>query len=396
MKINKISFIFYALAVFVFTGCKNENPDSHHFGNKLYISTGTLQNEGLLIKDEPVEYARSITARLAMPAGEDVTVTFEARPDWATAYNRIYGDEASALPAECYDLPEKVVTIRKGEISGENIVVNFTTTAALDKDSRYVLPVTVANATNIELLESARTVYFVFKGAALINVVANIAHMHFPIRWQGDVAEQMKSLSAITVEALVRSSDWVAGRGNALSTVFGRENVFLVRIGDADRPRNQLQLVTPDGKWPSANAVKGLPVNEWVHIAIVYDTQTKERIYYMNGKRVAYDLGATEIPAINGGCYIGMSFGEDRWMPGEMAEVRIWNCQRTAGQIAENPYYVDPDSEGLLAYWKFNEGEGSLIHDVSGNGADLTGVASDAESDGTPKWINVELPDPNE
>ena len=103
----------------------------------------------------------------------------------------------------------------------------------MDKSRRYVLPVTITDA-DIEVLDSKRTAYFIFKGAALINVVANIEKMYFPIYWDTDV----HSVNVVTVEALVRSNDWVAGRDNALSTVFGVEGEFLVRIGDADRPRD--------------------------------------------------------------------------------------------------------------------------------------------------------------
>lgn len=73
-------------------------------------------------------------------------------------------------------------------------------------------------------------------------------------------------------------------------------------------------------------------------------------------------------------------------MPGEISEVRIWNVQRTATEIAENPYQVKPNSPGLIAYWKFNEGTGIDIKDHTGNGNDITA------NDGVPTWVNVEIP----
>lgn len=196
----------------------------------------------------------------------------------------------------------------------------------------------------------------------------------------------MSGLKTITVEALVRSSDWEAGRGNALSSVFGIEGTFLVRIGDADRPRNQLQLVNPNGNWPSPNAAPGLPVNEWVHIAVVWDATTGERIYYQNGEVVASDNAASGSVSLNSGCYVGRSYDDSRWLPGEISELRIWNIQRTQEQIASSMYTVDPTTPGLLAYWKFNEGSGNVINDATGNGTNLTG-------EGTPTWVNVELPE---
>lgn len=383
MKFDKISLTLFLLAAVAFTGCKNEDPAEHHFDNKLYISSAQLTDD-LLIRDDIVSDSRTISARLALPAKEDVTVTFEARPDMAARYNMVYGDNAVGLPAEYFSIPEKVISIGKGNVTGNDIVVNFTNTNELNGDLRYVLPVTVADIQGISLLESTRTVYFVFKGAALINVVADISEMYFPVNWSSSV--NVSGLKTITVEALVRSSDWEAGRGNALSSVFGIEGNFLIRIGDADRPRNQLQLVNPNGNWPSPNAAPGLPVNEWVHIAVVWDATTGERIYYQNGEVVASDNAASGSVSLNSGCYVGKSYDDSRWLPGEISELRIWNIQRTQEQIASSMYTVDPTTPGLLAYWKFNEGSGNVINDATGNGTNLTG-------EGTPTWVNVELPE---
>ncbi len=383
MKFDKISLTLFLLAAVAFTGCKNEDPAEHHFDNKLYISSAQLTDD-LLIRDDIVSDSRTISARLALPAPEDVTVTFEGRPDMAARYNMVYGDNAVGLPAEYFSIPEKVISIGKGNVTGNDIVVNFTNTNELNGDLRYVLPVTVADIQGISLLESTRTVYFVFKGAALINVVADISEMYFPVNWSSSV--NVSGLKTITVEALVRSSDWEAGRGNALSSVFGIEGTFLVRIGDADRPRNQLQLVNPNGNWPSPNAAPGLPVNEWVHIAVVWDATTGERIYYQNGEVVASDNAASGSVSLNSGCYVGKSYDDSRWLPGEISELRIWNIQRTQEQIASSMYTVDPTTPGLLAYWKFNEGSGNVINDATGNGTNLTG-------EGTPTWVNVELPE---
>ena len=58
--------------------------------------------------------------------------------------------------------------------------------------------------------------------------------------------------------------------------------------------------------------------------------------------------------------WIGYSYNEQRFFNGSVAEVRIWNRALTAEEIqAVNHFYTaDPASEGLIAYWKFDEGEG--------------------------------------
>ena len=145
------------------------------------------------------------------------------------AYNLAFNDNAQVLAADYYEIPVKSVTIKAGDISSDDVVVNFKNTNKLDKSRRYVLPVTITDA-DIEVLDSKRTAYFIFKGAALINVVANIEKIYFPISWKTD----MSNVNAITVEALLRSDDWEAGRDNALSSIFGIEGRFLLRIGDAE------------------------------------------------------------------------------------------------------------------------------------------------------------------
>lgn len=383
MKLNKYGFALLALAAITLNGCKDEDiNEEHHYDNKLYISSAPVCDD-LLIKPGVSATSRELSYRLASPAKQDIQINFEAVPSMAAAYNLIYNDNATPLDADYYDIPRKTAAIKAGDVSGDNIVIDFKNTNKLDKSKRYVLPVTISDVSHMDVLESARTAYFIFKAGALINVVANIKEIYFPIYWKSNV----DNLSTVTVEALIRSKDWVAGRDNALSSVFGIENKFLIRIGDADRPRDQIQVVAPGGNFPAPNVVSGLPVNEWVHIAIVYDNVTKERIYYKDGVAVYRD-GATSGPlSLRSGCYIGHSYDDTRWLPGEISEVRVWSVQRTAGQIAANPYGVDPASDGLIAYWKFNEGAGNVIADQTGHGNDITG--------GDPTWIKVEIPQIN-
>lgn len=381
MKFYKYCFSLLALTTVTLSGCKDEDiNEEHHYDNKLYISSAPVCDD-LLIKPGVSEASRELSYRLASPAKQDIQIRFDAVPSMAAAYNLIYNDNAAALDADFYDIPRKTGTIKTGDISGDNIVINFKNTNKLDKSKRYVLPVTISDVSHIDVLESARTAYFIFKGGALINVVANIKGIYFPVNWKSDV----NSLSTVTVEALIRSKDWVAGRDNALSSVFGIEGSFLIRIGDADRPRDQLQVVAPGGNFPGPNIVPGLLINDWVHIAVVYDNKTKERIYYKNGVAVYRDAAVSGNLSLRSGCYIGRAYDDTRWLPGDISEVRIWSVQRTAEQIAANPYEVDPASDGLISYWKFNEDAGKIITDQTGHGNDITGS-------GDPTWVKVEIP----
>ena len=74
-------------------------------------------------------------------------------------------------------------------------------------------------------------------------------------------------------------------------------------------------------------------VNEWVHIAIVYDNTTKERIYYKDGVPVYKDEAASGNVSLSSGCYIGRAWDDTRWLPGDISEVRVWSVQRTAEDV---------------------------------------------------------------
>lgn len=394
MKSNNRFAMLLLLAAGLATGCKNEDPGKHHFENKLYISSAPVTDDLLIEEGAPAE-TRLMTLRMAQPAKRDVEVRIEGRPDLTAQYNMIYGDHAFALPAECWSIPENTTVITAGNVMGGEIGITFDRLGELDRSMRYVLPVSITHVDGVEVLESQRTVYFVVRGAALINVVADITKLKARVEWSATASSLVSDLETVTVEALLRSRDWLAGRSDAISSVFGIENVFLIRVGDSGYERNQLQVVSPGEKWPGPNEVKGLPVDEWVHVAIVWDRVNNDRRYYQNGKLV-YQLTSTigdrrTLSLVNN-CFVGYSYSDDRWLPAQISELRIWNVARSEKEIAQNIYTVDPASPGLVAYWKFNEGMGRIVRDHTGRGSDLTFGPSDGNDSDTPTWVPVQLP----
>ena len=118
---------------------------------------------------------------------------------------------------------------------------------------------------------------------------------------------------------------------------------------------------------------------------------------YINGSeklsdnvgRTSVNLGAKHHNEDDGSrvFWIGYSYSHDRYFDGDIAEVRIWNKTLTKDEVnAPNHFYsVDPASEGLISYWKFDDAAGNIIKDYSSSGYDLT-------CDKNPKWNKVSLP----
>lgn len=358
--------------------------DMENFDNKAYINASTKVNT-ILVKGSITEDERSIEAAIAKKANRDISITYKVDPSLLKKYNEAYYDHAMILPEGHYEIPEPTTIIKAGSVRSRAIVVKFKKINELDRDVIYVLPVTIANA-DIDILESSRTTFFVFKGAALINVVADMEANNLHID-QWAKPEVVNNLSAITLEALIRARNF----DRLISTVMGIEGSFLIRLGDAGFPSNQIQVATTRGNFPDRDSNKGLPLNEWVHIAVTYDNQTKDIKIYVNGKSQSegkLSLGSISLGK-NGvdGFYIGRSYEDARFLAGEISECRIWNRALTADEIAApNHFYeVSPQSDGLVAYWKCNEGSGSIIKDETGNGNDL-------KAKNPIKWTSVSLP----
>ena len=143
---------------------------------------------------------------------------------------------------------------------------------------------------------------------------------------------------------------------------------------------------------------RDVQLEEWIHIAITYDANAKTIKAYYNGELVAEDNKVTFGPVdwgvehsdeSNGKprCFwIGYSYNNERWLDADISEVRIWNRVLSAEEISatNHAYEVDPASDGLAVYWKFNDGVNS-IKDYTMNGNDAT--ASNPLT-----WIDVALP----
>ncbi|MBO8445053.1 MAG: hypothetical protein IAC23_05080 [Bacteroidetes bacterium] len=252
----------------------------------------------------------------------------------------------------------------------------------------------------------------------IINTAAYMkAHCAGVAEWK--TPDVMKLGTTLTVELLVKhdkdfevTSSW---NGNGIGTLFGTERRFLIRHGDNMNNYKEWELVyvlnatESNGEYieSKVKSSKDLPADEWVHIAAVLDGAAKTVTLYQNGEVVGSADMASDIRDIDlteeyertaeglQKFYLGRSYANNRDFCGLMSEVRVWNMALSAAEInAENHFYtVDPNSEGLVAYWKMNEGEGYLIKDHTANGNNLTGeVYSGYSWSNGMEWREVQLP----
>jgi len=188
-------------------------------------------------------------------------------------------------------------------------------------------------------------------------------------------------VSVLTLEAWIKTSESGTGNYDNWSIIdFDRSDYynFFVR-GD----NGQVGFSTTDNTSATDDFYSGTgnEVNdgEWHHIAAVYDGTDK--IIYIDGIEVARNVnahsgnnlgvGSTRFGFIGDGSE-ATSFNGGRnnlYYNGDVDEARIWHTVRTPVQINTYKDSCLLGSEvGLIAYYDFNEGTGSTINDLTGNG----------------------------
>ncbi len=256
----------------------------------------------------------------------------------------------------------------------------------------------------------------------LIDMAANVAGNRMWPKWENN--ERLMGMETITVEALI-NGNFMKGDyqlyDDRISTILGVENKFIFRVGDRTVYANQLELlwlenqpnalsdpnetlffdrfvgVNTNNPLPEAR----IPQHTWTHVAATFDIpNTTVRLYIngnMVGERLLPDPRCTMHPVdlgiprddqnLTNNFWVGFTpnvYDEEgqtepdkRFIDGMISEVRIWDRVLPASEfkVPNHFWSVDPNSDGLVAYWKFNDGTGTTdygtIKDHSPLGNDL-------------------------
>ncbi len=125
----------------------------------------------------------------------------------------------------------------------------------------------------------------------------------------------------------------------------------------------------------------------WYHVAGVYSLADGYIRTYVDGAMDRELLTTEELGVSPGNFYLGCEpFNITGYnFNGIMDEVRLYNTALAPGEVmylaGDRVTPADPGSDGLLAWWACDEGEGAVVGDISGNGRDGTIVYGD------PAWV---------
>ncbi|WP_311439807.1 DUF1735 and LamG domain-containing protein [Hoylesella buccalis] len=379
MKKIFLKYMPFAAIAFLLAACQNN--DEENFANKGFIDETSMLAE-TIIKGNVAPLTKTFHVALARPAQTAVSMTAHVNTALVSTYNQAYYTNAELLPDTCYRVDVDKMNIAEGAIKSTEAQFSFLNLGGLDRSKLYVLPVEIeSNA--VELLNTAKRYYFVFRAGALINTVADIEKNYLEISpWA--TPDRVSRMKEVTLEALIYPREF----GKLISTVMGIEGTFLMRIGDAGVPDNQIQIATHNGNFTSAKLQ--LETNKWQHVAMTYSQTTQEMKVYINGRMMA-ETKMQCVPNLVGNGFdrnflIGKSYDDNRWLSGCISEARVWDVVRTPEQIAGNIYTVDPKTQGLVAYWKFDDNSSLEVKDYTGNGNTL-------KANDKLKWKAVSLPE---
>ena len=440
----------YLITFFVLLGaltaCERYDADDHKFGNVVYLNVSQTSPVQLAtFSNNRPTYDCTLQAALTYPAGQDVQVSLEVDPSLVAAYNARYGTQWPMLDAKYYTLSSETATIAAGRTVSDPVTLQLRElmgegeeqTGALPLDETYLVPIRISGA-SIDVLGGSDVAYYVVKRSSAITVAAQLGEgnwINFPtLDKYGTNSSAWNGLTAMTYEALIYIDQFATTDAEGLpvniSSVLGVEQYLLLRIGDTNFERQQLQFDgsgsgSQFGKFPGKDATKNLEAGRWYHVACTYDQATQTVRIYVDGKiqseqtgvgiatqnednrinlamRALYDYYLNNPTEDNekkyGGFvdayqfFIGKSYDDYRPLNGKIAEARVWSVARTQQQIWENMYEIaDPASDPtLLGYWKFNEGAGNTVKDYS-----MYGNNGEAEIDIV--WPDgIEIPKINE
>jgi hypothetical protein len=109
---------------------------------------------------------------------------------------------------------------------------------------------------------------------------------------------------------------------------------------------------------------------KWLNVSAIYESEKCLKIL-VNGKELAIndkDIPENLLIGEDPILYFGYSSINPGYLDGIIDTVRIWDIALTEAQIRENMNKeLTGNEEGLIGYWNFNEGKGSIVHDLTPN-----------------------------
>jgi hypothetical protein len=186
--------------------------------------------------------------------------------------------------------------------------------------------------------------------------------------------------TALTIEAWFKMDDFSTS-GTVIHKQTGSDagEQYSI-IVDNGRVDCSIESATDGQFWTALTAEGAITAGEWYHIAFTCDNSGDTAKVYINGRLAVASSSApldlTFRPSTGNDAWVGYSgpYENDEYTTGAIADLRIYDVARSAGQIASDFQFgvSPPYHPNLRAYYKFDEGSGTSVDDsISHNAGTL-------------------------
>jgi hypothetical protein len=226
---------------------------------------------------------------------------------------------------------------------------------------------------------------------------------------------ELNLVDALTVEAWIKPVGWGEGsEGQRFGEILDKNRFVATLIGPHPSSTNyclSCRIYQETGPTSFSNTLENsIILDGWQHVAVTYSPSTGVSMY-INGvlQEIIQNVAPSHSIADNNAydLYVGNSAVHSATFDGAIDEVRVWNIVRTGDQIeAGMSDTLSGTENGLVAYWRMNEGNGLTADDLSGNGnqlsaGDITWVAgtpflpTSSHEEPTPRHFSLSDGSPN-
>jgi hypothetical protein len=322
----------------------------------------------------------------------DIEITVNAASEALAAYNEKYNKDYQLYPVNLWRFESNRVIMKKGSVgTSVDIIIQPQPDELVASGYIYVIPVTIANADGIGVLNGSETLIYILKRTPRATVAGFLTSgeakvIQLPLEHPGG----RMAYTELTFEFLIKIEEWTNGNNYALLYNNGGEENSGHIYSRIENGGFATGLAGANFEWSigDGESIGAVPANgkieskKWYHVAMTFG-KGQIQLYIDGYLRSKKDVACKEIVCTTGG-YTWVGAGTNNGYSANRArsetmtsELRLWNVLRTQEQIRENMYSINPKTPGLLGYWKMNDGGGNTVKDYAGNADGYTVKWSD-------------------
>ena len=375
---NSISIL--AGAILLLSGAVS-CQEAADYGDAL-LMTGTSSDALVTFAIDGLPSSYPVTVTSTARTESDMNISLAVETGLVDSYNAKMGTNYYPIPDGAWEISTTDVTIAQGQAVSTPAEITIVDDSNFVPGRVYIIPVSIKSADS-PVIESSRTIYLkvsrtLYFAAPYVGQ-ANMAYQFLlpdPIQslpvytWEVKIwADHFREQGASgTTRVCSFGGDATSVEGGAIDDGGFKCDQNLLRFGEGTDDPNVLHVTTKQGKMSSNTH---FAEKTWYAVALVNDGSTLT--LYINGEK---DNSITVSPYEYTlyGVQIGMpssGYQASQLFYGRLSEMRLWTRALTPREIKANVCGVDPSTDGLVSYWRMNEGEGSTFYDLSPNKRDI-------------------------